>query len=167
MKYVLVAVGVLVFIVLVVLMIGWMLPVEHRATREATYKATPAEVFRAITDVKAFPQWRPSVQRVEVPAPADGRAQFREIGKNGSILFQIDSLEPNHHVVTRIADRSLPFGGKWSYEIIPRGDSTTLKITEDGEVYNPVYRFVSRFVMGHTATIDQYLTDLGNRLGQR
>ena len=166
MRYVLIAVGVLVLIVLVVLVTGLMLPVEHRATREATFRATPGDVFKAVTDVKAFPQWRPSVQRVEVPTPVDGRPQFREIGKNGSILFQIDSLEPNHHVVTRIADRSLPFGGKWSYEIIPRGDSTTLRITEDGEVYNPVFRFVSRFIMGHTATIDEYLKDLGKRLGQ-
>ena len=164
MRYVLIAVGVLVLIAVIVLVIGWTLPVAHRATREATFRATPAEVFRAITDVKSFPQWRPSVKTVEVPPSVDGRAQFREIGKNGSILFQIDSIEPNHHLVTRIADRSLPFGGKWSYEIVPRGDSTTLRITEDGEVYNPVFRFVSRFIMGHTATLDEYVGDLEKRL---
>jgi len=93
-----------------------------------------------------------------------GHAQFREIGKNGSILFEIDSVVPNQRLITRIADRSLPFGGKWTYELTPRGDSTNLRITEDGEVYNPVFRFVSRFVFGHTATIDEYLGDVGRRL---
>ena len=38
-------------------------------------------------------------------------------------------------------------------------------ITEDGEVYNPVFRFMSRFIIGHAATLDQYLTALGKRLG--
>ena len=159
------AIGVLVLIVVVVLLIGWSLPVSHQATREATYRATPAEVFSLITDVKAFPQWRPSVKQVEVLPPVEGRSQFREIGENGSILFQVDSSQPGQRLVTRIADRSLPFGGKWTYELTPRGDSTHLRITEDGEVYNPVFRFVSRFVMGHTATIDEYLKDVGRRFG--
>ncbi|MFL5484750.1 MAG: SRPBCC family protein [Gemmatimonadaceae bacterium] len=164
MKYVLMAAGGLVLIVLVVLLIGWMSPVAHRATSEATYRATPEQIFKLITDVESFPRWRPSVERVEVLPTSDGHARFREIGKNGSILFEVDSIVQNQRVVTRIADRSLPFGGKWTYEIIPRGDSTSLRITEDGEVYNPLFRFVSRFIFGHTATIDEYLKDVGRRV---
>ena len=64
----------------------------------------------------------------------------------------------------RIEDTNLPFGGSWTYELAPVGDSeTTLRITEDGEVYNPIFRFVSRFVMGHDATIRQYLSAVGTR----
>jgi uncharacterized protein YndB with AHSA1/START domain len=163
-RYVLLVAGALAFIVLTVLLVGWMLPVGHRATREATYRATPGELFKLITDVESFPQWRPSVTKVERLTPVNGHAQFREIGKNGSILFEIDSVVPNQSLVTRIADRSLPFGGKWSYALTPRGDSTTLRITEDGEVYNPLFRFVSRFIFGHTATIDEYLSDVGRRV---
>jgi uncharacterized protein YndB with AHSA1/START domain len=166
MRYVLMVAGGLALVVLVVLLVGWTLPVAHRATREATYRATPGQVFRLITDVKSFPQWRPSVKEVEVLPPVDGRSQFREIGKDGSILYQIDSIAPNEYLVTRIADRSLPFGGKWTYQLTPSGDSTTLRITEDGEVYNPIFRFVSRFVFGHTATMDRYLSDMGRRVGQ-
>jgi hypothetical protein len=66
--------------------------------------------------------------------------------------------------VGRIADSNLPFGGSWTYELAPAGDGeTTLRITEDGEVYNPIVRFVSRFVMGHDATIKQYLSAVGTR----
>ncbi|MFL5488728.1 MAG: SRPBCC domain-containing protein [Gemmatimonadaceae bacterium] len=164
MRYVLMVAGILVLIVVVVLVVGWMLPVGHRATSEATYRATPEQVFKLVTDVHSFPQWRPSVKEVEMLPSSDGHARFREIGKNGSILFEIDSVVQNQRLVMRIADRSLPFGGKWTYEIMPRGDSTTLRITEDGEVYNPVFRFVSRFIFGHTATIDEYLKDVGRNL---
>jgi hypothetical protein len=41
-----------------------------------------------------------------------------------------------------------------------------VQITEDGEVYNPVFRFVSRFILGHTRTMDFYLRALGNATGQ-
>lgn len=166
MRYALIALAVVAVLLLLILTIGWMLPVGHRVTRDATLNAEPAELFKLITDVRAAPQWRPSVKDVQVPPAVDGHAQFKEVGKNGSILFQIDSIEPNRYLVTRIADRSLPFGGKWTYELIPKGDSTTLRITEDGEVYNPLFRFVSRFVMGHTATIDEYLADVKKRFGQ-
>jgi hypothetical protein len=67
-------------------------------------------------------------------------------------------------LVGRIADTNLPFGGSWTYELTPGAvGQTKLTITEDGEVYNPIFRFVSRFVMGHEATINRYLSDVGKR----
>ena len=36
-------------------------------------------------------------------------------------------------------------------------------IVERGEVSNPVFRFVSRFVMGHARTIEDYLNDLARK----
>jgi hypothetical protein len=38
-------------------------------------------------------------------------------------------------------------------------------ITEDGQIYNPVFRFVSRFVLGYESTMRGVLRDLGNHLG--
>jgi len=34
-------------------------------------------------------------------------------------------------------------------------------------VYNPLFRFVSRFIMGHTATIEKYQRDLAGRLKEK
>ncbi len=72
---------------------------------------------------------------------------------------------PPRRLVTRIADPKLPFGGTWTYEIVSLERACTLTITEDGEVYNPLFRFVSRFVIGHTATIDRYLKSVTQKLG--
>jgi hypothetical protein len=36
----------------------------------------------------------------------------------------------------------------------------SLTITERGEVYNPFFRFVSRYVMGHTQSIDEFMAAL-------
>jgi uncharacterized protein YndB with AHSA1/START domain len=165
-RYLLISVAVLGAIVVIVLLVGWSLPVQHRATGEATLKSSPQAVYQLITDVDRFPQWRSSVKSVERLPDRAGKTRFREVGGDGTILYEVDSAVPGQRLVTRIADKSLPFGGSWTYELIPRGDSTTLRITEDGEVYNPIFRFVSRFVFGHTATIEKYLADVRTAVSQ-
>src|SRR5687768_13890590 len=164
MKIALIILGAFAALVIIVVAIGLAQPVKHHAVSEARFRKSPAEIFAVITDAKNFPSWRPSVQSVKILPDSAGRKRFRETGSDGSITYEIEEAVPNTRLVTRIADRSLPFGGSWTYELIPDGDSTTLRITENGEVYNPVFRFISRFVMGHTATMDRYLRDLGNRL---
>jgi uncharacterized protein YndB with AHSA1/START domain len=165
MRYVYIGIGALVAFIALVAVVGWLLPVRHRATVERTYKASPAALFALITDVGSFPSWRRELQGVEVLPRANGHARWREQGKGGQpITYVVERTIPDRLVVGRIADTNLPFGGSWTYELTPAGDSeTTLRITEDGEVYNPVFRFVSRFVMGHDATIKQYLSAVGTR----
>ena len=160
MRYLLIAAAILGALVLLVLAIGWSLPVRHTAANEVTINTAAGSLYNLITDVERYPQWRSSVERTERLPDSAGKTRFREVGSNGTILYEMESAEPNRRVVARIADRSLPFGGSWTYELIPRGDPTTLRITENGEVYNPLFRFVSRFVMGHTRTIDTYLHDV-------
>ena len=166
MRYVLISLGILAALILVVVVIGMLLPTKHRAGREATYNAPAAKVFRVINSPADFATWRKGVTKIEVLPPKDGKPTYREIGKDGSILYEVEKSVPDSMLVTRIADRSLPFGGAWTYTLTPKGDSTTLRIVEDGEVYNPVFRFVSRFVIGHTSTMDRFLRDLGEHFGQ-
>jgi uncharacterized protein YndB with AHSA1/START domain len=166
-RYALIALAILVALVVTVVIVGMLLPVKHRASREATYDRPAAEIFRTINTPADFPSWRTGVTKVEVLPAHDGKPTYREFGKDGKILYEVDRTITDSTLVTRIADPSLPFGGTWTYTLIPRGDSTTLRIVEDGEVYNPIFRFVSRFVMGHTATMDRFLLDLGKRLGNR
>jgi uncharacterized protein YndB with AHSA1/START domain len=154
----------LIGLVAIVAGVGASLPKGHTATRSITYASSPAVVFAAITDVKKFPEWRSRVTKVEVLAD-DGRGMlFREDGKDGNITYRIEKSEPGVKLVTRIADSQLAFGGSWTYTLRPVGTGTELTITEDGEVYNPIFRFVSRFFMSPTATIETYLEDLRKRL---
>ena len=66
---------------------------------------------------------------------------------------------------TRIAEKNLPFGGTWTIDIAPTGRQRGA-VTEDGEIYNPIFRFMARFFFGYTATIEGYLRDLGHRFGE-
>ncbi len=126
-------------------------------------RQSPETVWGQIT---APPTWRPDIRGYEELPSQAGRRQWRETDKNGQTITYktVESTAPRHLVV-RIADPKLPFGGTWTYNIEPQASGCALSITENGEVYNPVFRFVSRFVMGHTATIDAYLKALQARLG--
>ncbi|HEU4748968.1 MAG TPA: SRPBCC family protein [Gemmatimonadaceae bacterium] len=166
MKIALIVLGAFAALVIVVVAAGMALPVEHRAVREARYERPSAEIFALIADPKKFPSWRSSVESVEILPDSNGRRRYREVGSDGAILYEVEESVPNERLVTRIADRSLPFGGRWTFELIPSGGSTIVRITEDGEVYNPVFRFLSRFVIGHTRGLDTYLRDLARQLGE-
>ena len=37
-------------------------------------------------------------------------------------------------------------------------------VAENGEIYNPVFRFIARYVQGYTATTDNYLKALSAKL---
>ena len=99
-----------------------------------------------------------AIDRIVVPIAPAVVAYY--CGDN-DITFEMETVEAPTKIVTRIADKTLPFGGSWTYDLSPDGGGTRLVITENGEVYNPLFRFMSRFVFGHTATIERFLTDLG------
>ena len=79
-------------------------------------------------------------------------------------LVTVERL-PQRRLVRRIADENLPFSGGWTMEIGEFGEVTSLTVTETGEIENPLFRFMSHYVIGHTSTIDRYLTALGKKLG--
>ena len=142
-----------------------MLPKGHRASRTATLAAAPAVVFGVITDFARAPEWRRDLKQVEI-VPDDGRGRIvREHGKQGVVPYRVEVLEPPARLVMRIADPSLPYGGAWTYELRPAGAGTEITITEDGQVFNPIFRVMQKLFFSPYATIDAYLDDLRKRVG--
>lgn len=160
-------VAVLVVLVVVILGVGAMLPVEHVASASALYGQPPQAVWDAITAFRRFPEWRTGVDGVEARTFAGGAQGWVEDGANGPIPLAIDEQDAPRRLVMRIASDELPFGGTWTYELTPEGSGTRLRITEDGRVTNLFFRFMARFVFGHTATMETYLTDLGAHFGEQ
>jgi hypothetical protein len=166
MKWVLLGVAVVVGLGVLAFVIGALLPVAHVATVEAMY-GTPADrVFATIADVQGGVAWRTGLEQVEILSGSDEPLRWREKSSFGTLTFRRDEFTPPARLVGRIDDRSQGFGGRWIYELTPRGERTVLRITEEGEVYNPLFRFLSRYVFGHYRTLEQYARDLGRQLGE-
>ena len=164
MKVLLIAAVAIALLILAVVTIGALLPKRHVVSRSASYHATPEQLFLLIAGAQT---WRPDVAHSEVLPAEGGRELLRETTRNGETTTYelLDRTSPTA-LKRRIVTENLPYAGTWSFSLQPKGQNTVVRITEDGEVYNPVFRFVSRFVLGQTRTMDTYLHALGKATGQ-
>jgi uncharacterized protein YndB with AHSA1/START domain len=160
-------VGALLLIVGGIALAGSRLPVGHIARVERDFPITPRALWAIIATPAELPKWRRGLTRIEmVDAPA-GTTRYREVSGRDAILYEVVESRPAVAYLTRIADRDLPFGGTWRWELQPTEGGVHLRITEEGEVYNPIFRFVARYVMGHSATLEAYMADLAAEVARR
>jgi hypothetical protein len=167
MIWVLASVGVFAGLVMLIAAAGSLLPKEHVASRTLKLSQPPEAVWQAITDRPSQPSWRSDLKIIERFPDRNGHEVWQEVSQRGDRLT-LEAMEsiPPRRLVTRIADEDLPFGGRWEYEITPAASGCHLTITEIGEIYNPIFRFIGRFVIGHAATIEQYLRALAAKFGE-
>jgi hypothetical protein len=160
MKWAIIVVGGLMLLVAVMALVGSMLPRDHHATRKARFHVAPEAIYAALTGPQ---DWRTGVKSFGALPDQDGRKQWWEQDSHGQkITYEIVEAKPPNRLVTRIAQAGLPYGGTWTFEIaaLPEGGSE-VRITEDGEVYNVIFRFMARYIFGYTGSIETYLRDLG------
>ncbi|MFF2044308.1 SRPBCC domain-containing protein [Kitasatospora sp. NPDC058170] len=143
---------------------GRRLPVEHVTEGGLDLAQPPGAVWDVLTDIDLYPAWRPGLSQVERLPAAGGRVRWREYDRHGHTTYEVVESEAPHRLVTGIADQDLPYGGTWTYTLTPAGEGCTLTVTERGEVYRPVYRAVSHYVLGEDSSVHRYLGALAHRL---
>lgn len=145
---------------------GASLPRNHVAGVRAQFAASPEEIFETVADFRAYPEWRSTVERIEELPAEDGKPAWVEIGLTGPLPMALTESEPPNRLVTTILSEDLPFGGRWIFEVEPAAGGATVTITEEGEVYSAIFRFVSRYFMGYHATASLFLSDLAAHFGE-
>jgi len=147
-------------VVAAVAVVGLLLPRDHVEARSAVLPSRPEVVFAAIADVGAYAAWRRSLSAVEMLPPVQGRRRWIEVSGGDRVTMEQVEVRAPHRLVTRIVDPDLPFGGTWTFELTPAGSGTRLTITERGEIYNPIFRALARFIFGYGATMETFLAEL-------
>jgi len=164
MKWVLVILGVLAAVVGLMALVGAMLPLRHHGSKKARFHASPEALYAVLAGP---PDWRTGVKSFGALPDQSGRKRWWEEDAHGQkITFELAEDAPPHKMAVRIAEPGLPFGGTWTFEITPDAGGSELRISEDGEIYNVIFRFMARFFFGYTGTIETYLNDLGAKFGQ-
>jgi hypothetical protein len=138
MRWVLIIVGGLVLLIVIVAAIGATLPRTHTASRTLRVRRPPQEAWTAITQ---------AMTTSDVPV---------DIVEN----------DPPRKLVSKVKETEKMFGGTWTVAVAPLENGSTVTITEDGWVANPIFRFVSRFVIGHHATMDGMLKSVAKNFGE-
>ena len=166
MKWIVIAVAVLVALIAVAAFVGSRLPRDHVATVRAKYKAAPEAVWALIAEPLKAADWRRDLKTVEALPSVDGKPAWREESASGKVSYVIAEADPPRRLTTRITDTSLPFGGQWEFSLAPSGGGTELSITERGFVKPALFRLMARFVFGFTSTLERYHQALGVKLGE-
>ena len=167
-RWLVITFGGLVGIVILVTAIGALLPQNHTATASVTLRQPPESVWAVVSELGEYPAWWPAVKSAERSSDELGREIWIHRDKRGQGM-PLAVLESHHpaRLVLLIASHDLPFGGTWTYQIQPTSAGGSLvTVTEDGEVYNPIFRFMSRFVFGHYTTIEHFLGALAARFDE-
>src|SRR5947209_7696546 len=111
MKILLMVIGSLIGAVALVAICGALLPEKHAATRQARYRQKPEVIWEAVANDKG----------------------------DESLTYRIEETDPPRRLVRRVIDPHHNFGGTWTYRIEPVPEGSMLRITENGEVYNPIF----------------------------
>lgn len=169
MKILLLVLAALALLVALAWLIGALLPREHTATRAVVIRQPAAVLFDTARDFARHPEWRRDLRASEIlpPSSADAFVRYRETSAHGTLTYALREAEAPHRLVTEIADDTLPFGGRWTIEFTPAGEgSTRVRVTEQGFVRPALFRFLARFVFGHTRTMESYLRQLAAKFGE-
>ena len=164
MKWILIAVGLLVVLIALGGFVGSRLPRDHVATVRAKYRARPEAVWAVIGDPGKAMEWRKDLKSIE-PLPAvDGKVAWREVSGAGKVSYVMADWDPPRRMTTRITDDALPYGGQWEFSLTPSEGGTELSITERGFVKPALFRIMARLFFGFTSTLEGYHRSLGGKL---
>lgn len=164
--WVLGALGAVIGLALLLALVGMLLPREHTARAAIELAAAPERVWAIVSDFAGAARWRPDLESVRLESPAGGRLRFVETTGEGDTPFEVVSQDPPRRQVVRVVDDGLPFGGTWTWELVPLSGGTGLTLTEEGFVRNPVYRAMGLLFFRPTEGITRYLGALATALGE-
>ncbi len=104
MKWIIWKLVLIVLAIAVVAVNGWMLPVNHEASRSAVYTQPIEHVFAGV------------------------EAQYRDEQARSDIRMEVAPLQPPQRMMTRIVDPYQPFGGTWTFELTLEATGTRVTI---------------------------------------
>lgn len=164
MRWVLYVAAAIVLVGVIVTLIGALLPRAHSVSRTARIAMTPEALYALLSDVDRYQSWRGDVKSLQRLPDKNGMPAWIEESNGMKIPMRFERMERPSLLVGRIDTDDLPFAGTWTYRIASaEAGASDLTITEDGEVKNPVFRFMSTFVFGHYATMDAFLESVRGR----
>lgn len=150
-----------------VLWYGYTIPETHTASvSEYFANKKPPDIWKVIIEHELYPSWHEDVYAIKDLPPKNDYKSWKEVDANGNTVpYIIESHSPNVQLIIQSDDDSLDFSVKRTYDIIPENDGkgTTLKITEEGQIHNFLFRVIAHFLTGHTSDMDTFLRSMKNK----
>ncbi|MFM9841068.1 MAG: hypothetical protein ACKVOQ_22560 [Cyclobacteriaceae bacterium] len=162
MKWIFISLGILIVLIAIVYLIGLLMNVKHEATIQCEFKKIGMdEILLVITDYKEYTSWRSGIKELTI----DSVNHWTEKNSHGDkVSYRLEMGDEKGKLITRILNKDLAYGGFWEFTITSIDDGCSIKIVENGEVYNPLFRFMAKYIFGHETTLKNYVNDLEIKL---
>lgn len=153
----------IVAIIAIVLIIGLFLPKERTFTKTAVLNSDVTKVFNIVTDFKNQTTWRNDVKEIIVidnntwtEVPKKGTAITFKVKQNvENEIFEIVIIEPKN------------FNGYWIGTFKQtKVNQTAIEFKEVITISNPFFRTISYVFVDLDKTMDLYLQNLKQKLGE-
>jgi len=152
---------VLVFTLFVLYIIGFFMPVRHSLSVSRHYALPRAELWRILTDFSEYTRWRTDLSKIQRLDDHAGADVWLETDRHAqAIAYLTSELVQQQRLKRDIVTDNLPFGGSWTFLLTDNQALTTLTITENGEVYNALFRVMGKYIIGFDRSINRFLDDL-------
>jgi uncharacterized protein YndB with AHSA1/START domain len=162
----LIVIGVIAVALLLMAGAGLFLPGEHHAASRITIGQPAESVWAVVGDPGALQGIWPELTRAERLPDRGGKPVWQEEVDGFTMTMVVEEAIPPSRLVTRIdSPPDAAFGGTWTYQLQPASTGTTVTVTEDGWIANPLFRVLGALAGLH-GSLDGYLTALGNRFGE-
>jgi uncharacterized membrane protein len=161
-------VGGIVGLIVMIGVIGCFLPKQRKARKVVEFEAPVDTIWEVVSDMGRQAEWRPSVKRVEVQLNGDQLARWVEYPQSGlPIFFKMMLCQKPSLMEFEFTDQKV-FKGYWAGEFQSLPDRRTrLSITETAEISHPVMRVLSYLFFNMDRSIEEYLGEVRNRLGEK
>jgi hypothetical protein len=145
--------GTVLLLVIVAYVIGKFLPVKHYVSSILIIPTPAEEVWNKLIRFWDYPNWRLNLKGLEVIS----ENEWIETDHNyDQVFFEMTILE-DYKLKAEIRENSLPYSGSWVIGVHSIGRYTIVRIIEEGEIYNPFVRTFSKYIIGYSTPIEQYL----------
>jgi len=148
--------------------VGMTVKKQHVVSRLVRTNQPPEIVWATIIDFSSQASWRKDLKAITHIGQQDGKSVWLEEYQDGmAIPLETTIADSPRFLIRTITDPNLPFRGNWEYKItsLPNGGSI-LRITEYGEIKNPVFRFLGHYVFNQAETIETYLKNFVSKFGE-
>jgi hypothetical protein len=150
------------------------LPPELTTVRAAGYDVPPTDAWRIVgtlagSDAAAVTAWRTDLSALAPGEPLRGHATWLETDADGGVARweTVEVFEGRKLVrcVVPVREHETPaVGGCVTWEVAPRGEGSTVVLTENARFHEDLYRWTHR-PADRVAALDRTLDALGTALG--
>lgn len=167
LKWILALLAVLTLLVAAPFVAGQFVPTGHVAASSVNLSHPVDTVWTIVHDLGGYPSWWTDVKSSRrEPDAGDREVWVQTDAHDQAIALEVVESVSQRLLITQTADDKLPFSGRWTYTVELVEGRTRVTIVEEGEIFNPIFRFLARYFIGHHGTIDRCLEALGRHFGE-